>query len=244
MSETYYCPHDLPRFAEMGRERSDLWAKFLEYYIRRVRRRGSHRPREGADRAGRGPRRPVPVLHRRLHAGKPAERCRPRADDRGRPRRLRDPRGASLVHGCRCAPWPTSSGCSDGAIPCVHCTAGAPAGDPAAQLSRLAAHGSARTSTTCWPATGAPREAAAIEVLQVNVGSLCNQTCAHCHVDAGPTGAGMSRETSRPGPRDCLRAHPIPTLDITGGAPELNPAVPPPGERAAASGAASSTAAT
>ena len=32
MADTYYCPHDLPRFAEMGKERPDLWAKFLEYY--------------------------------------------------------------------------------------------------------------------------------------------------------------------------------------------------------------------
>ena len=32
MAETYYCPHDLPRFAEMGKERPELWAKFLDYY--------------------------------------------------------------------------------------------------------------------------------------------------------------------------------------------------------------------
>jgi len=32
MTDTYYCPHDLSRFSEMGRERADLWAKFLEYY--------------------------------------------------------------------------------------------------------------------------------------------------------------------------------------------------------------------
>jgi len=32
MAETYYCPHDLPRFAEMGKDRPDLWAKFLDYY--------------------------------------------------------------------------------------------------------------------------------------------------------------------------------------------------------------------
>ena len=62
-----------------------------------------------------------------------------------------------------------------------------------------------------------------IEVLQVNVGKLCNQTCAHCHVDAGPDRSEvMTRETAE----DCvelLRRHPIRTLDITGGAPELNP---------------------
>ena len=32
MAETYYCPHDLPRFAEMGKDRPELWAKFLDYY--------------------------------------------------------------------------------------------------------------------------------------------------------------------------------------------------------------------
>jgi len=65
--------------------------------------------------------------------------------------------------------------------------------------------------------------ATGIEVLQVNVGRLCNQTCRHCHVDAGPDRREvMTRETLS----DCLsvlaRAD-IPVVDITGGAPELNP---------------------
>lgn len=65
---------------------------------------------------------------------------------------------------------------------------------------------------------------AAVEVLQVNIGKLCNQSCAHCHVDAGPdqTEANMSRETLE----TCLEIierHDIQTIDITGGAPELNP---------------------
>ncbi len=62
-----------------------------------------------------------------------------------------------------------------------------------------------------------------IEVLQVNVGKLCNQTCAHCHVDAGPDRReAMSRETASR-VIEVLRRHDIETLDITGGAPELNP---------------------
>jgi radical SAM/Cys-rich protein len=66
-------------------------------------------------------------------------------------------------------------------------------------------------------------ETESIEVLQVNVGKLCNQTCAHCHVDAGPDRTeSMSRETAGM-VIELLRRHPIPTLDITGGAPELNP---------------------
>jgi radical SAM/Cys-rich protein len=66
-------------------------------------------------------------------------------------------------------------------------------------------------------------ETTRIEVLQVNVGKLCNQTCAHCHVDAGPDRReAMSRETAGK-VVELLRRHDILTLDITGGAPELNP---------------------
>lgn len=62
-----------------------------------------------------------------------------------------------------------------------------------------------------------------IETLQVNVGKLCNQTCRHCHVDAGPTRTEiMARETAEQ-VVEVLRRYAIPHLDITGGAPELNP---------------------
>ena len=68
----------------------------------------------------------------------------------------------------------------------------------------------------------APLTARGIEVFQVNVGKLCNQTCAHCHVDAGPARRErMSRETAELALR-VLAATSIPTVDITGGAPELN----------------------
>jgi len=62
-----------------------------------------------------------------------------------------------------------------------------------------------------------------LEIFQINLGKLCNMTCNHCHVDAGPDRKeNMDRETIDA----CLRAldqteaH---TVDITGGAPELNP---------------------
>lgn len=65
--------------------------------------------------------------------------------------------------------------------------------------------------------------ASAIEILQINVGKVCNQTCHHCHVDAGPDRReSMSPETIAA----CLRVlaeHDISTLDITGGAPEMHP---------------------
>lgn len=66
--------------------------------------------------------------------------------------------------------------------------------------------------------------AESVSTLQVNVGKLCNQTCQHCHVDASPQRTEvMTRETI-----DLLlgiiRNNPqISTVDITGGAPEMNP---------------------
>ncbi len=60
-------------------------------------------------------------------------------------------------------------------------------------------------------------------ILQINMGKLCNQSCSHCHVDAGPDRKEiMSRETMEIC-LDILRRHPIGTVDLTGGAPELNP---------------------
>ncbi len=68
-----------------------------------------------------------------------------------------------------------------------------------------------------------PLKAKALEILQINVGYMCNQVCDHCHVDAGPDRKEiMTRDTMK----RCLEviknsgAH---TLDLTGGAPEMNP---------------------
>jgi radical SAM/Cys-rich protein len=62
-----------------------------------------------------------------------------------------------------------------------------------------------------------------LEILQVNLGYKCNQTCVHCHVNAGPTRTEqMDRETVDTVLR-YLEASGVGTLDITGGAPELNP---------------------
>ena len=69
----------------------------------------------------------------------------------------------------------------------------------------------------------APLRPRKLEILQINVGYMCNQVCEHCHVDAGPDRKEiMTRETME----QCLEvirntgAH---TLDLTGGAPEMNP---------------------
>ena len=62
-----------------------------------------------------------------------------------------------------------------------------------------------------------------LEVLQVNVGKLCNQSCAHCHVDAGPDRAEVMTRDLLQKCLDIIERYAIPTVDITGGAPELNP---------------------
>ena len=76
-----------------------------------------------------------------------------------------------------------------------------------------------------------------LETLQVNLGYKCNQTCVHCHVNAGPTRTEqMDRETVQTVLR-YLEASGVGTLDITGGAPELNPHFRELVERARALGA-------
>ena len=80
-------------------------------------------------------------------------------------------------------------------------------------------------------------EATGIGVFQINVGKLCNQTCIHCHVDAGPLRSEvMTRETAELC-MQVLASTEIPTVDITGGAPEMCPLVRVPGSRVTGAGA-------
>ncbi len=70
---------------------------------------------------------------------------------------------------------------------------------------------------------GKPLQRLAIDTVQVNVGKLCNQACLHCHVEAGPKRTEiMDRQTAEQA-LDFIRAAIPQTVDITGGAPELNP---------------------
>ena len=62
-----------------------------------------------------------------------------------------------------------------------------------------------------------------LETLQINVGYRCNQSCVHCHVNAGPNRTEEMTGEVADLVLDFLRRQKIPTLDITGGAPELNP---------------------
>ncbi|WP_128548143.1 arsenosugar biosynthesis radical SAM (seleno)protein ArsS [Larkinella soli] len=60
-------------------------------------------------------------------------------------------------------------------------------------------------------------------VFQVNVGRMCNQVCRHCHVDAGPDRREIMTRDTMQQCLDALARTDIPTVDLTGGAPEMNP---------------------
>ncbi len=73
------------------------------------------------------------------------------------------------------------------------------------------------------PLSEFPLKPTSIEIFQVNVGYMCNQVCKHCHVAAGPDRKEiMTRETMEQC-LEVLRNTKIHTLDLTGGAPEMNP---------------------
>lgn len=68
-----------------------------------------------------------------------------------------------------------------------------------------------------------PLIARKLEILQINVGYMCNQVCDHCHVDAGPDRKEiMTRDTMKQC-LDVIKTSGAHTLDLTGGAPEMNP---------------------
>jgi radical SAM/Cys-rich protein len=64
-----------------------------------------------------------------------------------------------------------------------------------------------------------------LETVQINLGKLCNQTCVHCHVDAGPhrTRENMDAKTADRILKLLAATNGLKTVDLTGGAPELNP---------------------
>ncbi|MFN6945524.1 MAG: arsenosugar biosynthesis radical SAM (seleno)protein ArsS [Cytophagaceae bacterium] len=61
------------------------------------------------------------------------------------------------------------------------------------------------------------------EIFQVNIGKMCNQTCRHCHVDAGPDRKEIMTKETMQQCLDFLKNSTVETVDITGGAPEMNP---------------------
>lgn len=96
---------------------------------------------------------------------------------------------------------------------------GHPLASPAEQLNVLR---SAARGAPFSQVAGDVR-AARVDVLQVNVGKRCNQTCGHCHVDAGPDRVEVMGDAVVDAVLSVLERERIPTLDITGGAPELHP---------------------
>ena len=76
------------------------------------------------------------------------------------------------------------------------------------------------------PLQAAPlRRAAVPDILQLNIGLYCNQACRHCHVESSPlrTAEVMSRATAEQALRVLEASPSVRTVDLTGGAPELNP---------------------
>ena len=70
---------------------------------------------------------------------------------------------------------------------------------------------------------GLELRAGRVETLQVNVGKLCNQACKHCHVDASPRRTEIMSAEVAEEVLNAVRRFRFPVVDITGGAPELNP---------------------
>lgn len=70
---------------------------------------------------------------------------------------------------------------------------------------------------------GGPLRAKAIEVIQVNIGYRCNLSCRHCHIEAGPANSLEMDAGTREAVLRALGSPGVKALDITGGAPELNP---------------------
>lgn len=101
---------------------------------------------------------------------------------------------------------------------------GAPLAAGAAQRARLARIPLPESFGQALAESGLfPLRPTRIEILQINVGKKCNQTCRHCHVDAGPDRTEVMPRAVIEAVFRFLERAGIPTLDITGGAPELHP---------------------
>ncbi len=100
-----------------------------------------------------------------------------------------------------------------------------PLADPTTQRAHLSAAApdldfDAAVQAAGWP-TGLT--AAPLEIFQINLGKLCNMTCRHCHVDAGPDRREIMDAATVEACLAALDRTQAHTVDLTGGAPELNP---------------------
>jgi radical SAM/Cys-rich protein len=99
----------------------------------------------------------------------------------------------------------------------------APVADPAVQVDILNRLELPRSFADALGSAGLfPLRPSGIEILQVNVGRKCNQTCRHCHVDAGPDRTEMMPDPVVDRVLEIIDGSAIATVDITGGAPELH----------------------
>jgi radical SAM/Cys-rich protein len=99
----------------------------------------------------------------------------------------------------------------------------APLSSAATQRARLHALPLARPFEDALAEAGLyPLRPTRIEILQINVGRKCNQTCRHCHVDAGPDRTEMMPDAVVDRCLEIIEGTDIPVVDITGGAPELH----------------------
>ena len=98
-----------------------------------------------------------------------------------------------------------------------------PLAAPEAQRALLETVPLATTFDGAVARRGVPLRTGEPTVLQINVGKRCNQACHHCHVDAGPDRQEVMTDAVVDAVLGVLARSAIPTLDITGGAPELHP---------------------
>jgi radical SAM/Cys-rich protein len=84
-------------------------------------------------------------------------------------------------------------------------------------------HAPAQSFALTLQSRGLALRRANTEILQINTGKLCNLTCSHCHVNAGPARKEIITRTTLDRILDWLAPTPIPTVDLTGGAPEMIP---------------------
>tara|TARA_B110000093_G_scaffold24094_1_gene22931 strand:- start:412 stop:1392 length:981 start_codon:yes stop_codon:yes gene_type:complete len=68
-----------------------------------------------------------------------------------------------------------------------------------------------------------PLTTTGLDVFQINMGKMCNQVCSHCHVDAGPDRKEIMTKETLQQCLDAIKKSGINTVDLTGGAPEMNP---------------------
>jgi len=68
-----------------------------------------------------------------------------------------------------------------------------------------------------------PFKPVGIDIFQINLGYMCNMTCEHCHVDAGPTRTEIMTKETMQQCLDAIGQTEVTTIDLTGGAPEMNP---------------------